>query len=384
LAAVGAAGARAAPAIGTGSPLGPAPGAATSVASPATAGRFYSVAATSWRNAWAVGLQSNNSLIMHWSANKAGVYKWRVSYTNRVGYFLGVAATSTRNAWAVGGTNWFSPSQTLADHWNGKKWTRVKTPTPGGTGLLNAVAATSASNAWAVGDIGPGPGIPSTATPLIEHWNGKNWTEAKFPEPADGGQFTGVAAISARNVWVVGHTGEVSEGSGQATLIEHWNGRKWAIVRSPNATGSANSLNDVAASSAHNAWAVGGTVSPAGQYRSLVEHWNGTKWTIVSSPSPTGDTNLEGVAVASASDAWAVGITRPTSCDPQCGSAALRWNGKRWTVAPSVNPSANYLNVLFGVAIISASNVWAVGSTDYASTLIEHWNGKEWTWHLPS
>ena len=77
-------------------------------------------------------------------------------------------------AWAVGGTNWFSPSQTLADHWNGRSWTRFSTP---GSGYFNAVATTSATNAWAVGLVGPGPGIVAPTTALIEHWNGKHWTE---------------------------------------------------------------------------------------------------------------------------------------------------------------------------------------------------------------
>jgi hypothetical protein len=32
-----------------------------------------------------------------------------------------------------------------------------------------------------------------------------------------------------------------------------------------------------------------------------------------------------------------------------------------------------------GVAIISRSDVWAVGSTDYETTLILHWNGTSWS-----
>ena len=58
-----------------------------------------------------------------------------MSFTKQVGFFYGVAATSAGNAWAVGGTDWFSPV-TLAEHWNGKTWTRVSAPTPGGTGYF--------------------------------------------------------------------------------------------------------------------------------------------------------------------------------------------------------------------------------------------------------
>jgi hypothetical protein len=64
---------------------------------------------------------------------------------------LDVSAQSPTDAWAVGGTYWFEPTQAAAYHWNGKTWSQVPTPTPGGTGYFNAVAETSPSNAWAVG-----------------------------------------------------------------------------------------------------------------------------------------------------------------------------------------------------------------------------------------
>ncbi len=124
-------------------------------------------------------------------------------------------------AWAVGGTNWFSPSQTLADHWNGRSWTRFSTP---GSGYFNAVATTSATNAWAVGLVGPGPGIVAPTTALIEHWNGKHWTEQSVKPVRGGGTLTGVAAVSAADAWAVGQTGSADP----QTLIEHWNGAAWS------------------------------------------------------------------------------------------------------------------------------------------------------------
>jgi hypothetical protein len=347
-------------------------------------GRFYAVAATSSRNAWAVGLQSSNSLIMHWSGSRSEPYRWRVSYRKSVGYFLGTAATSASNAWAVGGTNWFSPSSTVAVHWNGTRWTRVASPTPGGSAYFTAVAATSASNAWAVGLIGPGPGEPAANRPLIEHWNGTRWTTVRFPEPALGGEFNAVAATSARNVWAVGRTG--SNGTAQNTLIEHWNGERWTRVPSPNPAGAGNTLSGVTATSYGNAWAVGVT-NTGTVYQSLILHWNGRRWAVVPSPNPTGDTNLIAVAAASSTDAWAVGYTNPTRCSnggPPCETAVVHWNGKAWSVTPSVNPPGTSLDVLEGVAIISGHDAWTVGTDNYwSSTLIEHWNGTAWGWHLP-
>ena len=68
-------------------------------------------------------------------------------------FLNGVTVTSAGNAWAVGDySNSTTDSETLILHWNGRTWTRVASPNPGGTSnKLWAVAAASASNAWVVG-----------------------------------------------------------------------------------------------------------------------------------------------------------------------------------------------------------------------------------------
>ncbi len=64
-----------------------------------------------------------------------------------------MAATSASNAWAVGfATN--HGTQTLILHWNGVKWARVPSPSPGPSDRddeLAAVTAISSGNVWAVG-----------------------------------------------------------------------------------------------------------------------------------------------------------------------------------------------------------------------------------------
>ena len=360
------------------------PGAATAaVTGPASPsayttfpGRLYSVAAISTNDAWAAGLGASGSLIVHWDGSA-----WSQSLAGP-GYFESVAASSARDVWAVGGTNWFSPTQTLAEHWNGTSWTRVTSPSPAGGGLLDGVAVTSPRNAWAVGEAGPGPGIPSATTPLIEHWNGKTWTIQGYQAPAGGGHFAAVAATSPTNAWAVGSTGLSSEGTGQQTLIEHWNGTVWARVPSPNVPGStASFLDAVTAVSAGNAWAVG-YATVGGRYTALTMHWNGRRWTLAPGNTPGGDASLLGVTFSWTNNIWAVGITNPTRCGnggPQCQTLVEHWNGVRWKVVPSPDPPSGYLNVLWGISAVSRTDIWAVGSTDYGSTLIVHWNGTSWS-----
>jgi hypothetical protein len=109
--------------------------------------------------------------------------------------------------------------------------------------------------------------------------------------------------------------------------------------------------------------------------------WNGTAWKQVPSPSPGGGglaDILFGVAVTSASSAWAVG---EISCG--CGpgiSLILRWNGTAWKRVPSPTPGGG--TNLRGVVATSARNAWAAGYSGSGigptKPLILRWNGTAW------
>lgn len=139
--------------------------------------------------------------------------------------------------------------------------------------------------------------------------------------------------------------------------------------------GGLGSLQGVTVTSATSAWAVG-TSQSGGVTKSLILHWNGRRWRVQSSPNPTGSTNLWDVSASSRTNAWAVGYTNPAGCT--CSTAAFHWNGRRWAVVATPNPPSSFLNALLGVDALSGSDVWAVGTTDWGSTLISRWNGKSW------
>src|SRR5438876_2718034 len=87
-----------------------------------------------------------------------------------------------------------------------------------------------------------------------------------------------VASVPATSeVWAVGWS--LATGVAQ-TLIEHWNGTAWSLVPSPNVGAGSNRLTAVAARSATDVWAVGDTAGSNG-YQTLAEHWNGTSWVVV-------------------------------------------------------------------------------------------------------
>ncbi len=73
-----------------------------------------------------------------------------------------------------------------------------------------------------------------------------------------------IAAIADYDIWAVG-AGNFSTISGPATLLEHWDGTSWTIVGSPDPGTSTNALFAVTALS-------DGSVVAAGNQGSVVEN----------------------------------------------------------------------------------------------------------------
>ena len=121
----------------------------------------------------------------------------------------------------------------------------------------------------------------------------------------------------------------------QKTLVEHWNGTSWSIMTSPNPAAAADALlNGVSCPSTTSCYAVGSYTDFPKQ---LVERWNGSTWSIVTTPSPPGTTNssLSGVSCPSTTSCYAVGYYFGSSTNT---ILVEHWNGTRWSVMPSPNP----------------------------------------------
>src|SRR5437588_158952 len=135
------------------------------------------------------------------------------------------------------------------------------------------------------------------------------WSIVRSPNPC---AVSGVTCTSASDCWVVC---ACRAGFYDQTLIEHWNGTEWSIVTSPNtSTTQSNGLGGVTCASASNCWAVGSyynlSIINNQPHHTLIERWKGTAWSNVSSPNTlTTDYNqLSGVMCASAGDWQTVDI----------------------------------------------------------------------------
>jgi hypothetical protein len=349
----------------------------TTVPSPSGANdtELFAVTATSPTSAWAVGLSDDSTgltqpLIERWNGTVWSVVP-NPALSNEFGELRAVTATSTSNAWAVGDfDNANGAEVTVTEHWDGKAWSVVPSANPGVLDQLNGVMATSTSNAWAVGDTQGAFGAEET---LTEQLKSSAWKVVPSPNPGTVSRLQSVAATSASNAWAAGFF--LTAAGVQQTLAEHWDGTAWTAVPSPNPSATSNELRSVSATSATNAWAVGDFTDGNGIVQPLAEHWDGTAWTAVAVTSPLGRfQELNSVVATSATNAWAAGSFTDSSGTAQ--TLVEHWDGTSWSIRATPSVAGGVLN---GVSATSASNVWAVGGTLAGRPVIEHWNGTAWS-----
>jgi hypothetical protein len=193
-------------------------------------------------------------------------------------------------------------------------WTVARPPDPGAQdNLLQSVAVLSASNIWAVGSYTSSTTNAPFHT-LIEHWNGKAWAQVPSPNPGSSSDFlTSIAAVSATNIWAVGEYDTRPDFiEGNKTLILHWNGHTWTRVATPNldAKDLINDLGSVTVLSPSSAWLVGTAHNffSAFEGTAIEMHWNGHAWSMMTTPSTnSGNSALFGVQATASVSPWAVG-----------------------------------------------------------------------------
>ena len=266
-------------------------------------------------------------------------------------------------------------------------WQEVPSPNvAGATPLRNellGVAAIVEGGSWAVGWSQDPDGPPYVRRTLALRWNGDTGTPWEIvPTVSPAGDthsvLYSVHGTAADDVWAVGSTHDGTLPS--RTLIEHWDGSSWSIVPSPSPDTQLNELRAVVALSATEAWAVGfrgGTHSET-PLESLILRWDGVTWAQVPSPNvPQGANQLSAIHALPSGEAWAVGSAGG-------GPLALRWNGSAWTVVPVRGHGGLFAEKLTGIAGVAGNDLWAVGDgrgifSNRTGATIRRWNGVHWT-----
>jgi hypothetical protein len=330
------------------------------------------VTCTSSSDCWAVGFDFYGtivrSLTIHWDGAGWSIEDSPNTATDRSNYLSEVTCVSDSDCWAVGQSSdtLDRERQALAMHWNGTSWS-VNNPSSIDTSQaletdMESISCNSTSDCWTVGF--------ATVTqtpryvPWIEHWNGQTWTS--FPAPADQyGQTADhilyhVTCNSNSDCWAVGTQGSVPN----QTLINHWDGTSWSEVTSPNVSSDFdNDLYGVTCAASNDCWAVG-EANQASDNQILILHWDGTAWSIANAPMSS--SSLINVTCSSSTDCWAAG--------QRYGPTLLvHWDGTSWSIANSPNGNSNGIS---GVTCPASNDCWAVGQYSGSSiqrTLVLHY-----------
>jgi alpha-tubulin suppressor-like RCC1 family protein len=191
----------------------------------------------------------------------------------------------------------------LADVWNGSTWAAQPVPAPASSSevRLRGVSCVSASECVAVGfsKNSSGKSIPYAVRWTKSENGSSGWTE--MPAPSGLPEvaviaLSSVSCASSTSCIAVGHSGVNNFEEGEETeFAQQWNGREWSVMTPtvPEGTQKAE-LTSVSCSSANACTADGPSLSPQAPtnqvyWGSVMERWNGTAWSVQSTPpTPVG------------------------------------------------------------------------------------------------
>lgn len=201
--------------------------------------------------------------------------RMRVGIPKRASFNAVAAVPGTERLWAVGSyglSTWgVGGDGTFVARWNGTRWHRVPSPSPGHASNLMDVAIVRGS-VWTVGSF-RASGHQRT---LAARWNGERWSVHR----GSGGGLQSLDAIGPNAVWAVGPGKDIEP---QHALLTRWDGTSWTIVRRFPETSA---LLDVVVASPTDSWAVG--YRGRFPYRPFLMRRHGSSWRVKRAPDATG------------------------------------------------------------------------------------------------
>lgn len=307
-------------------------------------------------------------------------------------YLTDVTCVGASDCWAVGSGSQLYGGQALIEHNTGSGWLIVSTPSLYAGGTLTGVTCVNASNCWAVGGyLNSGSGGPNTS--LIEHYDGISWTQVTSPPLGTVNLLASVACVNSADCWAVGQFGDAPTHT-FGPAIEHYTGGSWTVVANsyngilsdvtcirsecwavggPTLHNAGNGwvadgtsgLQSISCVSTTNCWGVAANSPP------IIKHYDGTGWTVVATPHPTG-AHLLDVSCVGTSDCWAVG-NRTDRGGRATHTLIEHHLASGWVINKNPTDHAE----LAGIACVNGHDCWAVGA-QFASpqpgTLVEHYS----------
>jgi hypothetical protein len=249
-------------------------------------------------------------------------------------------------------------------------------PLPQGASELriNDVSCTSESACTMVGRYYSGG-----YKPYVARWNGTSWAQQSAPSPTEGNAgeaLLGVSCASSTSCLAVGK-------AASKPFAERWNGSEWSISSVPNPSGAVDaSLQGISCTASNACTAVGSYAKSGAQQRTLAASFNGSTWTIVSTPNPAkeGAAGLREVSCLSSSSCLAVGslVTPSLVLAEEETTVALSWNGTSWSLQSSPNAGGSSFSAFSAISCSATTACTAVGNSrpggkSTSATLAARW-----------
>ena len=297
--------------------------------------------------------------------------------TSNNSQLFGTTCATSSFCLAVGFEDLAGTTVPLIEQWNGSTWSVVaNVPAPNGTNdnSLNSVSCAGPSFCVAVGD--------SNAGPLAEHWNGAAWSVVAAANPA-GSTETSLSSVSCLSAVSCMAVGQGRIGGNDDLLSQSWNGTSWSIAATPDPAGTTSAAFDGVSCVSTNWCSAVGFQQTGANFLNLAEVWDGSTWTIQATPDPAPATNdgFHSVTCTGATNCVAVGGSESAGPGFLIRTMVEVWNGSTWSQVTTPDASATLDDYLIGVACVSATSCTAVGRTGNANAvpLALSWNGVSWT-----
>ncbi|WP_460514810.1 hypothetical protein [Flindersiella endophytica] len=244
-------------------------------------------------------------------------------------------------------------------------WT--ESPTGQASAILYRVEATGGSM-WTVGiELNGG------FAPLALRRDGTRWTKPE--QPFASGRLDDLAVTARDDVWAVGSTPDAVESK---PVLEHWDGSAWTIVQAPELPpGEYGGFSAVAtAGPDQDVWVYGSSAPVGEDWRQLLYRYRDGRWTPV---------DLAGTEHILA--AWDLNPITPDNVWLWGVGGIAHFDGTSWKQAELPGDTGERHINIQDVVVRADDDIWAVGHRPddelWRRPLVLHFDGRSWT-EIPS
>lgn len=274
-----------------------------------------------------------------------------------VGCSSSTACTAVGNYYDANFDQW-----ALVQRYNGTAWASQTFFRPAGAlgTSLSSVVCPSSTSCYAVGTYIDASGV---SQPLSASWNGTTWSQLTVPTVA-GSTGTGLSAIACTSTTVCTTVGSYLDARGtplptSATLASG----TWTLKTVATPTGAAATfLSGLSCTSSSACTTVGYATDSLGAVFAVAERFNGTTWaqqTLASPPAGSTGSALIGVSCTTSTHCSAVGYYLDASSVQN--TFGQGWNGTTWSLQSTPNPAGSTGGAVNGISCTSSTICESVG-----------------------